>query len=108
MNIRLSTLAEFKLLHLLQYLEEEWSVKSKEKFLNTFRSKMEYLSQNPLACKQSDVRSDLRSLVLTKQNTLFYTIQADSILVVTIFDSRQNPDELRKEIAEHFDDYTND
>jgi len=108
MNIRLSTLAEFKLLQLLQYLEDEWSAKSKEKFLENFRIKMKYLAQNPHASKQSNIRPDLRCFVLTKQNTLIYTIQDDSILVVTIFDTRQNPEVLRREIKEHFGDFTND
>jgi plasmid stabilization system protein ParE len=105
MNIRISSLAAFKLERLLEYLEEEWSANSKDRFLKTFHNKLKFLEKNPSATSQSQIRQDLRKLVVTNQTSLLFTISDNTIFVITIFDNRQNPDKLKKEIIDSFGKY---
>lgn len=105
MNIRISALAALKLERLLDYLEEEWSAESKERFLKKFSMKLKFLADNPFATVQSEIRSDLRKLVITAQTTVLFTIDDDTIYVVTIFDTRQSPDKVKKEISDYFGEY---
>jgi plasmid stabilization system protein ParE len=103
MKIRLSSLAAFKLELLVEYLEEKWSSKVKLKFLKKLESSLNAAAKNPNAFPQSQIRPELRKLVITKQATVLYLIDSDSIFVITIFDTRQDPSEIDKEIKKHFD-----
>jgi plasmid stabilization system protein ParE len=102
MRIQLSTLAAYKTQVLLDFLEEKWSVKTKEKFIQKFIDRLKAVENNPEGFPQSEVRPELRKVVITKQTTLLYKITADAIFVITLIDNRQNPDSIEKEIEKHF------
>lgn len=102
MKIELSKLASFKIESLLDYLESEWSKSTRERFLSELNSSLKRASAQPQAFPKSQLSPDLRKLVVTKQSTLLYTVQGDVLFVVTIFDSRQDPIEIEKEIIKNF------
>lgn len=102
MRIRLSSLAAFKIQKLLDFLEEKWSLKAKNKFIQKFTDRLDVLENNPEGFPQSEVRPELRKLVITKQTTILYKMTKDTIFVVTLIDNRQDPDLIEKEIKKHF------
>jgi plasmid stabilization system protein ParE len=102
MKIKLTSLASFKLIKLLAYLEQEWSTKTKLKFLEKMNSKFEILKTTPELFPKSQTRPELRKLVITKQSVALYKVEKDIIYIITIFDSRQNPSEIENEINKHF------
>lgn len=102
MRIRISRLAAYKTQQLLDYLEEQWSSASKKKFLKIMTQKFEVLKQNPKAYPQSEIRPDLRKLVISKQTSVLYKLTDDSIFIVTLFDNRQHPGKTEKEITKYF------
>ncbi len=102
MNIRLSTLAAYKTNLLLDFLEEKWSLKTKEKFIQKFTERLKALESNPEGFPKSEVRPELRKLIITKQTSILYKIAEDSIFIVTLIDNRQDPDSIEKEIKKHF------
>ena len=102
MKIRLSSLAAFKLELLVEYLEERWSARVKLKFLKKLEKGLNVAANNPNAFPQSQIRPELRKLVITKQATALYLVDSDSLFVITIFDTRQDPSEIDKEIKKHF------
>ena len=102
MNVRISLLASFKLERLLNHIEENWSRSSRDRFLSKLNSVIETIKQNPEICQKSETRPELRRAVVTKQSSLLYQIQKETIFVVTIFDNRQDQDKLDKEIKRHF------
>ena len=102
MKIRLSSLAAFKLELLLEYLEEKWSARIKSKFLNKLKSSLNSVTKEPNAFPKSQIRPDLRKVVITKQTTALYKVESDSIYVITFTDTRQDPDKIEKEIKKHF------
>lgn len=100
MKVFLSELAESKLLKLSQYLLEEWNLKTRDKFISKLNDKIKQIAIQPDSCPKSSEFENLYKCVVTKQTTIFYRIIAErkEIEIITIFDTRQNPDKLKKDI----------
>ncbi len=100
MKVFLSELAETKLLKLSEYLLENWNLKTRDKFISKLTEKIKQISIQPDSCPKSTEFKNLYKCVVTKQTTFYYRIQSDrkEIEIITIFDTRQNPDKLKKDI----------
>ena len=100
MKVFLSELAESKLLKLSEYLLEDWNLKTRDKFISKLNDKIKQISIQPDSCPKSSEFKNLYKCVVTKQTTFFYRIIAERkvIEIITIFDTRQNPDKLKKDI----------
>jgi len=86
MKVKLSELAVFKLNHLLTYLDDEWG---------------KLLSNVSRAFPRSKFH-DIHKCVVTRQTSLYYRILPDHIEIITVFDNRQDPEALDKEILRQF------
>ena len=100
MKVFLSELAESKLLKLSEYLLEEWNLKTRDKFISKLNDKIKQISNQPDSCPKSSEYKNLYRCVVTKQTTFYYRIIAErtEIEIITIFDTRQHPDKLKKDI----------
>jgi plasmid stabilization system protein ParE len=98
MQVVFSKRAKIKLENLLNYLEKEWSEKSKEDFIKKLDRSIAQIKKLPTSCPESKKVSGLFKCVITKQTTLFYRIKDQTVQVITLFDTRQNPDKLIKEV----------
>ena len=99
MNVFLSKSAEEKLLKLTEYLLENWGSKAKKDFINKLTEKINQIALQPQSCPQSSSFKNLYKCVVTKQTTFYYRIATSqkSIEIITIFDTRQNPNKLTNE-----------
>lgn len=52
----------------------------------------------PEVFPKSNIKSGLYKCVITRQTTMYYTFNEKSIYVLTIFDSRQDPEKLKDEV----------
>tara|TARA_R110002096_G_scaffold214462_1_gene402153 strand:- start:227 stop:529 length:303 start_codon:yes stop_codon:yes gene_type:complete len=100
MKVFLSELAESKLLKLNDYLLENWNLKTRDKFIEKLSEKMKQISIQPQSCPESSEFKGLYKCVVTKQTTFYYRISTElkEVEVITIFDTRQNPEKLKKDI----------
>lgn len=100
MNVFLSELAERKLLKLSEYLLENWNLKTRDEFISKLSEKIKQISIQPDSCSKSSEFKNLYKCVVTKQTSFYYRIKWDKeeIEIITIFDTRQNPDKLKKDI----------
>lgn len=100
MNVFLSELAESKLLKLNDFLLENWNLKVRNDFIEKLTSKIQQISEQPESCPQSSVFKGLYKCVVTKQTTFYYSVNFTKreIEVITVFDTRQNPDKLEEDI----------
>lgn len=100
MNVFLSSKAETKLLELANYLIEEWSHKVKDKFFERFNKKVTQISIQPNSCPKSYELAGLHKCVVSKQTTFYYRVikEKNEIEIITIFDSRQHPRKIIKEV----------
>ena len=100
MNVFLSELAESKLLKLSDYLLENWNLKTRDKFIEKLSEKIKQISIQPQSCPESSEFKGLFKCVVTKQTTFYYriSIELKEIEIITVFDTRQSPDKLKKDI----------
>tara|TARA_R110001599_G_scaffold335402_7_gene552367 strand:+ start:21145 stop:21447 length:303 start_codon:yes stop_codon:yes gene_type:complete len=97
-KVFLSKTAEKKLDKLFEYLITEWSVKVKTDFVEKLDSSIEIIKNQPEMFPESKKGEGLRKCVITKQTILYYRYNSKRINIVTLFDTRQNPKKLDKEI----------
>jgi len=80
---------------IIVYLKKEWSENSAKKFINVLREKVSYIKRFPNSYHELEGREKIKRCVITKQVTLYYRVAKNEIEVITLFDSRQNPDKLK-------------
>ena len=97
-KVVISKTAQKKLEKLFEYLTEKWSEKIKNEFIQKLDHNIEIIKNQPDIFPESKKGKKLRSCVITKQTTLYYRFNSKQINIVTIFDTRQNPNKLVSEI----------
>ena len=87
-------------LKLSEYLLENWNLKTRDKFISKLTEKINQISLHPASCPVSSEFENLYKCVVTKQTTLYYRVNLDKkeIEIITIFDTRQHPEKLKKDI----------
>jgi plasmid stabilization system protein ParE len=100
MKVYFSELAELKLIKLSEYLLENWNLKTRDEFISKLTERIKLISTQPKSCPKSTEFNELYKCVVTKQTTFYYRIlsRVDEIEIITIFDTRQHPNKLDKEI----------
>ena len=93
----LSPIAEYKLLKLLDYIEVEFGINSRNKFLNTFSENIRLIEMNPFSCPETEIHGVYKNVV-TRQTSFYFRIKNYDIEVVTLTDNRQNPQHIFKEL----------
>lgn len=76
------------------YLEQNWTQRELKKFAKLLDKQMKLIEGNPFLFEKSEKSIDIRRSVLTKHITIYYQIKFSEIQILTLFDSRQNPDKL--------------
>jgi len=92
MIVFLSQTAGEKAEQIIEYLENRWSDKVRDNFLNKLERSMDIIQQMPYSFPASQSFPGLRKCVITSQTTAFYRIDEDAqeIEIVAIIDSREN------------------
>ena len=97
-KIVLSKTAEKKLQKLFDFLTEEWSEKVKNEFIKKLDFSINSIKNQPESFPESKMQKGLRKCVVTKQTTLYYSFNIKQISILTVFDTRQHPQKLNKEL----------
>ncbi|MBY5957044.1 type II toxin-antitoxin system RelE/ParE family toxin [Membranicola marinus] len=97
-KIVLSNTAEKRLNNLLEYLEIAWSTKIKLNFLSKLEQRLEIVKDKPEIFPLSTVKKGLHKCVVTRQTTVYYTYDDQKVYVLTVFDNRQDPNKLKKDV----------
>ena len=80
-----------KLLSLLDYLKSEWGDAVADQFIVKLQSRIQTLSEQPFIGAPSTAIKSVRSILVTRQNRLFYRIKDNVIEVINMYDTRSNP-----------------
>jgi len=98
LKINISKTAEENLDAVLNFIEARWSEKSKEMFLVKFQKAISIISMNPGIFPKSSINKKYRKCVVTKQSSLLYSFGSNEIRIHSIFDTRQDPNKIKKDI----------
>ncbi len=77
--------------NIIEYLTENWSYKIGEEFQQTVLTRLERLSEQPSIGVASTSGNNIRFIIVTKQNKLYYQVAGNTIFVLNVFDTRQHP-----------------
>ena len=77
------------------YLEENWHETVVSEFVRRTYELLLLLSEFPKLGELQDNKREIRGILITKHNKLFYRTDKNNLIVLKIFDTRQNPRKLR-------------
>ncbi len=75
----------------VNYLLKEWSIKAAADFINKVEDRVYNLSLLPNVGIASIKEPSIRSVLVTKHNMLYYQSRSEKLIILDIFDTRQNP-----------------
>ena len=78
-------------LRVYQYLLKEFSAKTAYNFLNRLEKRIDFIANNPTVGKRSAKRKNIRSILFTPHNQIFYRYRKNTIEILCLFDMRKNP-----------------
>ena len=81
-----------KVQKVLVYLEKEWSHKVAADFLLKIDRRIELLTKQPYVGAPSSKVKDIRGLLVTRHNRLYYKIKDDKVIILNMYDTRMNPE----------------
>lgn len=94
-KVNWTTIAHSDFSQIVQYIRETWGKTSAEDFIKQVDSVINILSIYPQLGKIIHAQKQIRALVISKQISLIYRIKSDSIIILNLFDNRQEPDRLK-------------
>lgn len=80
-----------KVQKVLAWLNKEWSVKVAEEFLEKVDYRIDILAIQPYAGAPSTKVKDIRGLLITRHNKLYYKVKGDKVIILNMYDTRINP-----------------
>ena len=90
----ITTAAQNDLDNILFYLSENWGISVLENFLALYEAKISLIAEYPTRYPILHEESKLRKAVLTKHNIILYREKTNNIEIISIFDTRQDPDKI--------------
>jgi plasmid stabilization system protein ParE len=91
-EVVLTPLAIINYEDIVAYLILNWGAIVAGNFITRFENLSELLSENPAIFPFVNKDKEIRKCVLTKHNVLYFKEYSNSIKVLVIFDTRQDPE----------------
>lgn len=79
------------LLSITEFIENKWTRKEADKFLDKVHKTLDLTSKNPYMFKSSDFKKNIRIGYISKQTSFFYKVQENEIIILFFWDNRQEP-----------------
>lgn len=75
----------------ITYLEENWTKRELRILASRLESTLSLISKNPFIFQSSEIKKDLRRVIILKHNTLYYRLKNNKIEIISFFSNRQSP-----------------
>jgi len=85
---------ENKVTKLLYYLETNWGDTVAINFKILLLEKLELLTTQPQIGLEVNSLKNIRSILITKHNRVYYRIEKNKIALLNMFDTRGNPEKI--------------
>ena len=87
--------AKDKLRNIYNFITKSWDKKIADEFIDKLNYKLNLLSYFPNIGQKSLKKKHLRRYIISEQISLFYKIDKKKIIILTLFDNRQDPKKLK-------------
>jgi plasmid stabilization system protein ParE len=95
-EVIISTRAQKNIESLFDYLETNWSKKVKKEFALKLYKTIQLVRINPESFPKSTINSKYSKCVINKQATIYYSFNNKQLIILALFDTRQNPKKTNK------------
>ena len=95
-SLVLSLNAEKQLENIFLYVEAKFSERIRKELAKKIYNCFKLIEKDPELFSFSVHNSSVRKCVVTKKTIVFYQIRKENIVVVSVFDTRQNPKKINK------------
>ncbi len=82
---------ENKVIKLLDYLTTEWNDSVAINFKKILLNKLDLLATMPTIGVEVSSLKNIRAILITKHNKVYYRIEKNKIAVINMIDTRKNP-----------------
>jgi plasmid stabilization system protein ParE len=82
---------ENKVIKLLNYLETNWDDTVAINFKILLLQKLDFLAKQPEIEAEVSALKNIRSILITKHNKVYYRIENNTIVVINMIDTRKTP-----------------
>jgi plasmid stabilization system protein ParE len=79
----------------INYLSENWTQRELKNFSRRLDKRINLISHYPNLFPSSYKQKSIRRSVLTKHTTVYYQVGLQTITIISLFDTRQNPKKLK-------------
>lgn len=79
----------------VDYLKVKWSERISDNFLKELKRNIDLIQINPELFPISEFEG-LRKCVVSKQTSVFFIIKNNIVYIVSVFDTRQNPNKIKE------------
>src|SRR4051794_20929169 len=80
-----------KVQKVLEWLNKEWSAKVASEFLEKIDYRIELLARQPYSGAPSTKVKDIRGVLITRHNKMYYQVKGDKVIILNMYDTRINP-----------------
>lgn len=91
LKIRWTDEATINLESIIVYLESNWKSKEIKRFFQKLEKQLHILSTFPEAYPLSMKKEKVHRCVVSKHLTIYYTIEDECLVLLSLFDTRQHP-----------------
>lgn len=90
-EIKWTKRAEINFHNTVDYIHSEWGLISAKKFFRKVKMLLITLKNQPKIGRIEIEEKRIRSFVFSKQNSIVYRLKGNRLIILSIFDNRQNP-----------------
>ena len=90
----LSAKAKKQLETIFEFIEARWSSRIREKTATKIFKNFKIIERNPELFTNSQNNKELKKCVVSKQTKIYYKYTILKITIVSVFDTRQNPNKV--------------
>ncbi len=77
--------------NIIEYLSKEWNYSVKNNFMESFYNKLDLISLFPEIGVSISKEKKIRGTLVTEHIRIYYRIMNKKIILITLFDTRQDP-----------------
>ena len=89
-----SPAAENDIETILDYLQLNWNERIINRFINKVDDNVSLILEKPKIFPIINQELQIRKSVISKHNTLYYRVKEETLEIIRLFDSRQDPNKL--------------
>lgn len=95
-EIKWTKRAEINFDNTVKYIHSEWGLISAKRFVRKVNALLITLKKQPNIGRLEIAEKGIRSFVFSRQNSIVYRITGKRLIILAIFDNRQNPNNRHK------------